>query len=185
MGLQSDRLIFREFQENDFQLFYSVFSDEQVMQYAWIDRYEREEEAWAYFWKILRNNVAGVDRQAMEFAVFFAENNEFIGFADIEIHQKNEAGGCGEIGYFLLPPYWGLGYATEIARTLLEIGFEKLGLHRMTARCNANNIKSEKIMQKVGMLKEGEFRKARFKNGRWDDELHYGILVEKWREHKI
>jgi hypothetical protein len=36
-------------------------------------------------------------------------------------------------------------------------------------------------MQKAGMVKEGEFRKARFKNGGWDDECHYGILKEEWQ----
>ncbi|HEX2952610.1 MAG TPA: GNAT family protein [Bacillota bacterium] len=182
MHFQSDRLYFREFRENDFPLFYSIFSDEQVMRYAWIDRYEREEDAWPYFWKILRNNTAGEKREAAEFAVFLAENEEFIGFADIEIHQKNETGGCGEIGYFLLPPHWGRGYAAETARTIIKAGFESLNLHRITARCNANNRRSERIMQKVGMIKEGEFRKARFKDGRWDNELHYSILVEEWKK---
>lgn len=38
-------------------------------------------------------------------------------------------------------------------------------------------------MKNVGMLKEGEFRKARFKNGRWDNELRYSILLEEWEKN--
>ncbi|TCL75195.1 hypothetical protein EDC14_1003127 [Hydrogenispora ethanolica] len=64
---------------------------------------------------------------------------------------------------------------------LLAICFIQLGLHRVTARCNARNLSSERVMQKAGMVKEGEFRKARFKNGGWDDECHYGILKEEWQ----
>ncbi len=53
-------------------------------------------------------------------------------------------------------------------------------MHKVVASCNANNYQSEKIMKKIGMVKEGLLRKERFKNGRWDDELRYGLLVEEW-----
>lgn len=141
MYFQSERLIFREFKESDFTLFYSVFSNEQIMK------------------------------------------GNFTGFADIEIHNKNSNGGCGEIGYFLLPSFWGNGFATEIANTLIKMCFRQINLHRIVASCNANNLQSEKIMKKVGMIKEGEFRKARFKNGQWDNEMRYSILIDEWKEN--
>lgn len=181
MKFRSERLEYREFTENDFSLFYSVFSNAQVMRYAYIDKVDCEEELRPYFKRVLSNNITHENRQAYEFAINF--NDSFIGFADIEIHTKNSAGGCGEIGYFLLPGFWGSGYATEIARSLTAICFKQLGLHRVTARCNANNLKSENIMKKVGMVKEGELRKTRFKNGQWDDEKNYSILLEEWKEN--
>ena len=110
------------------------------------------------------------------------EEDIFIGFADMVIQSLNSNGGCGEIGYFLLPQYWGKGYASELANSLIELGFTKLGLHKISARCNSNNLKSENIMMKVGMTKEGELKKVRFKNGVWDDEKHYGILIDEWKE---
>ncbi|HEX2926258.1 MAG TPA: GNAT family protein, partial [Ruminiclostridium sp.] len=99
----------------------------------------------------------------------------------IQIHSRNNSGGCGEVGYFLLPAYWGRGYATELADTLLDFGFTRLGLHKISARCNSNNLKSEGIMKKVGMTLEGELRKVRPKYGSWDDEKHYGILFDEWK----
>jgi ribosomal-protein-alanine N-acetyltransferase len=180
MQFQSERLTFREFREEDFPLFYSVFSNEQVMRYAWIDRFDNEEAARPYFRKILQNNLTFINREAFEFAVFSAENNVFIGFAAIEINCQNSWGGCGEIGYFLLPAFWGQGFGTEIANTLIRISFEQLKLHRVTARCNANNLRSEKVMKKAGMRKEGEFRKVRFKNSQWDNEFHYSILCDEY-----
>ena len=69
-----------------------------------------------------------------------------------------------------------------MARVLLRICFEHLDLHRICARCHANNTQSETIMQKIEMSKAGTFRKARYKDGRWDDEIWYDILVEEWTQ---
>jgi ribosomal-protein-alanine N-acetyltransferase len=79
-----------------------------------------------------------------------------------------------------MPEFWGMGYATELAGTMANFGFRHLKLHKVCARCNANNLKSEKIMQKLGMTREGYLRKVRYKHGSWDDEKVYGILREEW-----
>ncbi|MCX7711423.1 MAG: GNAT family N-acetyltransferase [Clostridia bacterium] len=182
MHFTSERLVFRELREEDFHLFYSVFSNEQVMKYALMDRVATEEELRPYFDQILKNNQTFENREGYEYAVLSAIDGSFIGVADIMILLQNMRPTGGEIGYFLLPAFWGKGYATEIASKLTEICFSNLKLHRVVARCNANNLQSEKIMKKVGMKKEGELRKARFKDGRWDNELHYSILAEEWKQ---
>lgn len=179
MEYTSNRLLLREFTIEDFNLFYSVFSNEQVMKYALMDNYQSAEQALP-FWDNILNRKQEINRTAYEFAVFLLSDNRFIGFSDIEVHWKNEFGGCGEIGYFLLPHAWSQGYATEISKTLLDIGFRDLGLHRISARCNANNSRSESVMKKIGMVKEGEIRKDRFKDGHWDNELLYGIIKPEW-----
>ncbi len=180
MKISSERLSFRFFTHEDFPLFYSVFSNETVMRYAWIDKISNEESAYTFFEGFINTGDDVNKDGSYAFAVFSEEGNEFIGFADIQIHSRNNAGGCGEIGYFLLPEYWGKGFATELANALIEFGFTRLGLHKICARCNSNNLKSEGIMKKVGMTLEGELRKVRFKYGSWDDEKHYGILLEEW-----
>jgi ribosomal-protein-alanine N-acetyltransferase len=182
MRFQSERLVYREFTEEDFQKFYSVFSDEQVMKYAFLDRCNCEEEILPYFKQIMENNNTVNDRKAYEYAVYLLSDGSFIGFADIMVYKKNQYGGCCEIGYFLLPDQWGMGYATEIASSLVEISFKYLNFHRTAATCNANNPNSENVMKKVGMKKEGEARKARFKDGRWDNELQYSIIIDDWKD---
>ena len=185
MKYSSERLLFREFEESDFSLYYSLFSDEQVMKYALMERYDNEEKALLDFKKLLVNNHTAIRRNAYEFAVFSTAHNCFIGYGDIEIQLKNETGGCGEIGYFIMPEHWGNGYATEIASSLIIIGFEHIKLHRITATCNSNNLKSENIMKKVGMQKEGKFRKVRYKGGLWCDEQHYSILSDEYKKDNI
>lgn len=180
MNIKSERMKYRYFTKEDLPLFYSVFSNEQVMRYAWIDKFNSEEEIMPFFEGCINEGDSPNKDNAYAYAVFL-EDDSFIGFADIILHSRNSSGGCAEIGYFLLPEYWGKGYATELSKTMLEVCFTKLGFHKVCARCDSNNLKSEHVMKKIGMTKEGELRKVRFKYGIWDDEKHYGILIEDWK----
>lgn len=182
MRFQSERFVYREFTEEDFDRFYSIFSNEQVMKYAYMDCCSCKEEVLPYFKQILENNITVNDRKAYEFAVHLKSDGSFIGIADIMVYKSNQFGGCGEIGYFLLPDYWGRGYASEMASALIGISFKYLNFHRIAATCNCNNHKSEGIMKKVGMTLEGEARKVRFKDGQWVNELQYSILKEEWKD---
>lgn len=184
MEFVSDRLIFREFREEDFERFYSVFSDEQVMKYAMMDRVASKEDVQPFFNRVLDHNRTTDGRKNYEFGLFLQASGQFVGFADMEVYRLHSSGGTGEIGYFLLPGHWGQGYASEIGTRLLEFGFDHVKLHRISASCNANNSGSEKVMRKIGMSKEGEIRKTRYKDGRWDNELKYGILLEEWNSNR-
>lgn len=182
MNYKSERLTFREFKEDDFDLLYSLFSNEEVMKLTLRDRVSCEEDLRPYFNSILKNNTTILNREAYEYGVFLTSDDSFVGIADIEINKQNAYGGYGEIGYLLLNPFWNKGYATEMANKLIEIGFKDVNLHRIYAKCNTNNDHSKKVMEKIGMVKEGELRKVRLKNGRWDNEYLYSILFEEWIE---
>ncbi len=182
MHITTTRLEIKELTANDSDLLYSVYSSENIMRYAYNDRYENRESFDKYFETVIANNDKKDNRREYQFIVHDKSSGEFIGAADIEIYKKNEHGGFGEIGYFLLEKHWGNGYASEITGALIETCFCELGLHKVTASCNVHNAKSENVMKKNGMKLEGRFRKERFKDGRWDDELHYCILKEEWEE---
>jgi ribosomal-protein-alanine N-acetyltransferase len=182
MQFQSNRLLFREFLPGDYALFSSVFSNAQVMRYALMNVITEEKDMRAFSHNILEHNEKCKDRVAYQFAVFSSAGNSFIGYADIELTQLLPGNTQGDIGYFVLPCHWGNGYATEMAVALINTFFAKLELHKIIARCNAENLNSEKVMKKSGMTKEKELQKARFKNGRWYNELQYGILYDEWKQ---
>lgn len=184
MKLLSKRLSFKEFAEEDFEQFYSVFSNGQVMRYTFMDKFDSDDACRCIFNTVLQNNQAGKKRTGYEFAVFSSQDGNFVGIADIDIHIINESGGCGEIGYYLLPEFWGNGYATEIADTLIRFCFSGLNLHRVEARCNSNNTRSENVMVKTGMVREGVLREVRPKGGQWDNEALYSILKEEWEKKR-
>jgi ribosomal-protein-alanine N-acetyltransferase len=87
----------------------------------------------------------------------------------------------GEIWYLVSPELWGKGIATEAANELLVLGFGELGLHRMWASCLPENPASERVLQKVGMRKEGFLVKNLKIHGVWKSSFLYAMLADEWQ----
>lgn len=81
-----------------------------------------------------------------------------------------------EIGFRLHPDYHGKGYVSEAARALFEFLFTTAKAHKVVAYCVVENIASWKVMEKLGMQREGCLREYSKLSGRWHDELVYGVL---------
>ena len=87
-----------------------------------------------------------------------------------------------EIGWALDPSVQGVGLGTELARELLAISFDGLGLHRVTAICFAANLASRRIMERIGMRLEARFvADSLHRSEGWLDSLSYGMLASEWR----
>ncbi|MFH1067565.1 MAG: GNAT family N-acetyltransferase [bacterium] len=93
---------------------------------------------------------------------------------DEHIHQ------CAEIGYWIGKPYWKNGFCTEAALALLCYGFQELGLNRIYATHFVRNPASGRVMQKIGMKKEGVLRQSVQKWGVFEDQVLYGILKSEF-----
>jgi RimJ/RimL family protein N-acetyltransferase len=87
----------------------------------------------------------------------------------------------GEIGYALGVEYRGQGFATEATRALMSYGFATLDLHRIQANTDSGNPDSWKVMERLGMRREGCLKEATHRDGNWLDVLNYAILVDEWR----
>src|SRR5215468_2864017 len=70
--------------------------------------------------------------------------------------------------------------AAELAATLLRLGFEGLGLHRIIGRCDGRNLGSARVMEHNGMRREAHLVENEFVKGEWTDELIYAILRREW-----
>ena len=113
-------------------------------------------------------------RYDYEFAAVLKNNNILIGGCGIHITNMNNKE--GSIGYCINSQFWRNGYASEAASALIQFGFESLKLHRIYATCHPQNIGSVKVLEKVGMVKEGRLRDHEFQKGRWRDSLIFSIL---------
>jgi RimJ/RimL family protein N-acetyltransferase len=89
-----------------------------------------------------------------------------------------------ELGYWVGVPYWNRGYATEAARAILEYGFRNLDLNRIAAQHLARNPASGRVMEKIGMSREGTLRQATMKWDRFEDLHVYSILSSEWHALK-
>tara|TARA_B110000037_G_scaffold31375_1_gene37705 strand:+ start:38 stop:364 length:327 start_codon:yes stop_codon:yes gene_type:complete len=84
----------------------------------------------------------------------------------------------GEIYYSLIPEFWNKGFATEAVQAILKYGFVTLNLHRIEAGVATQNLNSIKLLEKVGMTREGMHRKILPIRGEWVDNYSYAILEE-------
>ena len=87
-----------------------------------------------------------------------------------------------ELAYWVAPGEQGNGYATDAARTVLGHGFDRLGLHKVTAKAFGSNEASVRVLEKLGFSQEGVFRDEAFVDGEFVDLLRFGLLAEEWRE---
>lgn len=85
-----------------------------------------------------------------------------------------------EIGWAFHHAHHGQGYATEAARALLRHGFEDMQLHRIIATCQPENTPSWRVMEKLGMRREGHFHRCIYRGGDvWWDEYFYALLAHE------
>jgi RimJ/RimL family protein N-acetyltransferase len=85
-----------------------------------------------------------------------------------------------ELGYWIGERHWGQGYATEAAGALCAYAFATLDLHRIQARHFVRNPASGRVMQKIGLQREGTLRGAMRKWGRFEDLVLYAALAPDW-----
>ena len=74
-----------------------------------------------------------------------------VAIGGIGFHGPPDEAGMVEIGYNIIPAYEGQGYATEMARRVIDLAFQTPGIERITAQCLDDNIGSIRVLEKVGM----------------------------------
>lgn len=90
------------------------------------------------------------------------------------------------VGYVMNPDHWGHGYATEAVNLLLALLFQERDAHRVVARCDPRNVASWRLLERVGMRREGHLREsASFHTGSdgrplWHDAYEYAMLDHEW-----
>ncbi|MEQ8554949.1 MAG: GNAT family N-acetyltransferase [Cyclobacteriaceae bacterium] len=72
-----------------------------------------------------------------------------------------------EIGFWLLPAYWGQGIMKEVVPVILSYGFQSMHLHRIEGIVEAENTNSKKLLEKLGFQYEGTMKECELKNGRF------------------
>lgn len=114
------------------------------------------------------------ERNGMTCAIERREDGNLVGAIGLRIDGQNER---AELGYWIGHVYWGNGYATEAGRELVRFAFDTLGLNRVMARHFTSNEASGRVMQKIGMRREGLLRQHYLKWGEFEDVVIYGILA--------
>ena len=174
--LQTERLILRDFKEDDWQDAHEYGSDPESVKYMPFGP-NTEEETKAFISRALARQ-AEFPRSFYDFAIVKKSDRKLIGSCSINIvnAENKEA----MVGYIINRNYWNQGFAAEAARAVVGFGFEKMGLHRTIASCDPANTASYRVMEKIGMQREGHLRQERMFKGVWRDFLLYSILENEW-----
>jgi RimJ/RimL family protein N-acetyltransferase len=176
--LQGDRIRLREVGPADAAAAFRWVSDPAYFRYM---AYEvvgsiADEEA---FLRDMEAQAHERPRRQYPLGVELRSSGELVGMARIGITSPEHRG--GDIGYGLRRDQWGRGIATEAAALLLDFGFRTLGLHRVVAYHDPENIASGRVMQKLGMQREGRLRQNVWAHGAWRDSAAYAILEPDYR----
>lgn len=177
MELETQRLLLREFVADDWRAVLAYQGDPMYLRfYDWDTRSEADARA---FVNMFITQQLERPRTKYQLPLILKEDGSLIGNAGIRVNDPRlrEA----NIGYELDSLYWNQGYATEAALAVITFGFETLRLHRVWAECVADNAASARVLEKLGMKREGCEREKYFIKGQWHNRLVYAILDHEWR----
>ena len=179
--LETEHLILRKFKEDDFVAVHAYASSiENILYMPWGPNSEKETR------EFINRSIAKAEKDPIndyEYAVVIKETGTLIGGCGISL-----SGNQASLGWCLHRDYWQKGYCTELGKALLKFGFEELNLRRIIAFCHAENIGSYRVMEKIGMRREGLFLEdhspKKLSAEKYGDKLLYAILKDEWETHK-
>ena len=177
LELKTPRLTIRNFTLDDIDAIIERTTQPEVARYMTWDRSswaERERvENWLEVQRGLNLDTFG---SYVEFAIDLAGKNiGGIGIKRISREHKN-----AELAWDLSAQHWGKGYATEAVQCFIDICFRTLDIHRIYAMCDARNVPSFRLMERLSMRREAHHQKSTFVKGKWIDELVYAVLKTEW-----
>lgn len=159
--ITSNRLGLRQWSENDHDAFAKMNADAKVMEH--FPYLMTREQTDAYLKRIyahFKEYGYGV------YAVDVLESGEFIGYIGFSCPTwEAYFTPCVEVGWRLKSEHWNNGYATEGAKACLEYGFKSLGFDAIYSWTALDNLASERVMQKIGLIKIDEFDHPRIQKG--------------------
>jgi RimJ/RimL family protein N-acetyltransferase len=179
MIIATERLILRDFVQDDWPAVLAYQSDPRYLAHYRIHWEERTEQDVREFVQMFIGHQQAEPRVKFQLAITLREDGRLIG--NCGVRKKHAGAHEADMGYELAPDYWGRGYATEAARAMLAFAFDDLKLHRVSADCIAENVASAHVLEKLGMQQEGRLRENEWFKGRWWDTLLYAILEQEWR----
>ncbi len=177
--IETHRLILRPFRAEDAPaMFRNWANDPAVTEYLTWKPHESEQataELLAQWEK-----SAAEDPSFYQWAIVLKSIGEPIG--SLSAMRVNEAVESAELGWCIGTQWWGQGIMPEAGAAVIAYLFDKVGLNRVAARHDVRNPKSGRVMQKLGMTREGMLRQAGMCNAGLTDEVVYSILRSEYLE---
>jgi ribosomal-protein-alanine N-acetyltransferase len=162
--LESERLLFRDYEPSDLDAYCAMEADPEVRRY--VGGIPRPRDAAE---QRFRNGLhrPPEDRLRM-WATVFKPDGFYIGRCGVYPHFGFPRE--GSLAFYLARPYWGRGLATEAGRAFVNFGFQELGLSKIVTAIEVGNHASVRVVEKLG------FRLASTETGPARSFYHFELL---------
>jgi [ribosomal protein S5]-alanine N-acetyltransferase len=168
--LDTPRLLLKSITADDVDLFFREFSNPLVNEYIfdaepchsiddakkWIDWYTND---------VLDHN---------RWVIISKETGRRLGTCGF--HMWDSQNNRVELGYELLPENWGKGYMTEAVTATLDFAFNDMKIHRVYATTYIKNVRSQKVLERLGFEKEGLLKDFFYFHGKYYSQLLYSLI---------
>ena len=169
--LKTDRLLLRPFDFRDVDDVLGYASEPGFGWYLLLPQpYTRDDAA-----KFVAQQI--LDEWSTRPTFAMALEGRVVGGVGLRIDRRRER---GELGYALARQHWGKGLTVEAARAVIGWGFQRYGVHKVIAHAALDNRQSWRVMEKLGMTREGLKRSHSKIGGEFVDYVDYGVLREEW-----
>ena len=175
--IETPRMLLRSWKRDDMDAWSRLNADPKVMEF-FPRTYERDES-------VATAQLMQVELEHDGYGWFVAEVKERFPFAGVialqEVPFQARFTPAYEIGWRFLPETWGNGYATESAAAALDYAFNTLGWHEVVAMTAEINVRSRRVMERLGMTHDprDDFDHPRIPQG---DRLNHHVLYRISRE---
>jgi RimJ/RimL family protein N-acetyltransferase len=178
--LTTERLTIRALTPDDLERHHALFSDPEVVRYLYFGPFDRA----AAQEHLARRSIVDLPAEGgwINFGVEVRGEGVLIG--ELAMGFISAVHKHYEVGYVFDSAYEGHGYATEGAAMIVELAFAGLGAHRVSARLDARNTPSARVLERLGMRREANFLENEYVKGEWTDELVYAVLEPEWRARR-
>lgn len=171
--ITTERFILKEIMQEDKAHIYQGLSDPRVTKHYAVHfpTLEATQEQMDWYADLKKHGTG------LWWGIFDKATEEFCGAGGYngldKTHRK------AEIGFWLLPAFWGQGIMPEVMPKIIQMGFEDLGLNRIEGFVEHSNTKCKSALAKIDFQLEGTMRQCEFKNGQYIDVDIYAKIREK------
>jgi RimJ/RimL family protein N-acetyltransferase len=173
--IETDRLLLRPLGQEDLESMLAIQSRPDVARYLYWEPRSRDEVA-----DFIATSSSTLEDEGDKLRLAVVERATGGVIGEVVLIWESRRHMQGEIGFTFHPDHHGKGFATEAARALLKLGFERLDLHRIIGRCDDRNGASAAVMERLGMRREAHFLANEWIKEEWQGELVYAMLREEW-----
>ena len=170
--LKTQRLLLRKLEGTDANEIFFLRSNEKVLRYLGKEPAKTIAEAEEFISKI---NKAVNENDSVLWGITYLNDPSII-IGTICLWNFKKENYRSEIGYILHPDHWRKGIMKEAINSVVDYGFNVLGLHSIEALLSPENIASSSVLESAGFVKEAHLKESFYFNGKFTDTAIYSRL---------